>query len=727
MDGRNEDVIHVMILWHLHQPPYRHPKSNTFILPWVRLHATKNYHMMLGMLEKHPGIHATMNVTPSLIEQLEAYTLGESDTFLDLTMKPASELTLDEKEELLWCCFLLNWDHQVTRFPRYTELLGRRGRTTPREKLRERLKHFSEEDMRDLQVLYNLAWMNVTLLGEGGLRALVEKGRGFAEEDKYVIRDRIYEIIAEILPSLVRLGRTERIEVSTSPCYHPIMPLLCDSSIGRVAVPAMELPRYEFSHPEDARAQLRLAVDKYRSFTGHPPAGFWPPEGSVSEEVLELLGEAGATWCATDEEILARSKNMALSRGRDSIVSHPEVLYRPYRAGDPSREVAVFFRDRYLSDHIGFVYSRWTAEEAVGHFMTYLDRVRTAAGRCLKRPVISIILDGENPWEYFAEDGSAFLDLLYSRLEETPGVRTVTPSSYLVESGGIDSLERLDWIFPGSWINANFRIWIGHPEDNRAWDLLSEARKVLAGRSASAGEGDQARISQAWQDIYRAQSSDWFWWYGDDHSSETDAEFDRLFRSHLQNVYEILGEKVPPSLYQPIKAVKDRKAGFRSPRGSLTIHMDGRVTSFYEWHEAGRLDVDRTAGARAIEEGTVRTIHWGQSVSHIVLRIDFREGAEPWPGLKLFLKFVVPIEGQILIYDGSNEGTIIADGKPAGQYVYDEVLEVYIERSALDVDERAELMFVIVENSPSGRIFQHPDSDVLVLKPSTESDADWLV
>jgi alpha-amylase/alpha-mannosidase (GH57 family) len=335
-----EDVLNVNILWHLHQPPYKDPKTNFFILPWVRLHATKNYFMMVDALRNHPGVHITFNLTPCLIEQLEAYTLGESDSFLEMTMKPASQLTSEEKEELLWSCFLLNWEKQIPRFPRYLELLAKRGRKTPRERLRERLNHFANEDFRDLQILFNLAWFNVIHLKEPEIESIVAKGRDFDEEDKTVIKDKIYRIISEILPTYVELERSGQIELSTTPYYHPIMPLLCDTSIGRVAVPSMNLPASEFTHPDDAISQMKLAIEKYQSTTGHSPKGIWPSEGSVSEEVLEILSEVGISWAATDEEILARSKEISFLRGADSVISHPELLYRPYRAGPHGNELS---------------------------------------------------------------------------------------------------------------------------------------------------------------------------------------------------------------------------------------------------------------------------------------------------------------------------------------------------------------------------------------------------
>ncbi|MFQ6105126.1 MAG: glycoside hydrolase [Candidatus Glassbacteria bacterium] len=722
-----EDALSVIILWHLHQPPYKDPQSNSFVLPWVRLHAIKNYFFMIDILRNHPGVRVTFNLTPCLIEQLEAYTLGESDNFLELTMKPSSELSMEEKEELLWSCFLLNWGTQLVRFPRYTELLSKRGRKTPRNRLRERLSYFTEGDLRDLQVLFNLAWFNASHLKDPDLAALVEKGRGFDEADKNIIREKSYRIIGEILPAYSELERAGQIELSTTPYYHPIMPLLCDTSIGKVAVPTMNLPRSEFSQPDDAVAQMKLAIEKYKSLTGKHPNGIWPSEGSVSEEVLEILSELGIRWTATDEEILARSKDVSLIRGADYVVSHPELLYRPFRAGPEGKEVTMFFRDRYLSDHISFVYSGWSAERSVEHVLDYLDSVYKATRGRIKSPVISIILDGENPWEYYDDDGINFLDILYTQLGTSSILKTVTPSQYLRSVGDAGNIEKLEWIYPGSWINANFRIWIGHPEDNRAWELLHQTRKTLVEFASNAQPRAQSKIHQAWQEIFMAEASDWFWWYGDDHSSATDAEFDRLFRMHLMRVYEILDEKIPAELYHPISSATRRQAFMKDPRGKLTVYLDGLVSSFYEWYEAGHFEIERIGDARAIEEGSVDAIFWGESSGKLVLRVDFREGVKPWPGIKLWLKILSPIEAKILVFDGSGEGTIVHDGKSVGQFRYDEILELYIDCESLSINPDDEILFHMIEKSPKGFTFQHPRTEVIVLKLSASDDPDWIV
>jgi hypothetical protein len=357
----------------------------------------------------------------------------------------------------------------------------------------------------------------------------------------------------------------------------------------------------------------------------------------------------------------------------------------------------------------------------------YLETVHESTKGKLDSPIISIILDGENPWEYYEDDGVNFLDLLYSRLEESPRIRTVTPSECLNSTGGPGGLERLDWIFPGSWINANFRIWIGHPEDNQAWDLLCLTRNALIEHMENSEDKNQSNIVQAWQELYMAEGSDWFWWYGDDHSSATDAEFDRLFRMHLMRVYELISERVPAELYRPISSATKRQAGIKNPRGKLTIHLDGHVTSFYEWHEAGCMEVDRMAGARAIEEGSIETIYWGESSGNFVLRVDFREGVKPWPGLRLFLRLVAPIEANIPIYDGAGEGIIVFGGKTIGQYFFKDILEHYIDCKSIHGGPNEELLFNIVEKTPSGMVFRHPEMEVISLKPIPFDEADWIV
>ena len=372
--------------------------------------------------------------------------------------------------------------HMIDAYPRYAELLARRGGAlaTVADR-RAAAARFSRDDLRDLQVWHKLAWIDPLYLdGDARVRALVAKGRGFSEDDKAVLREVELELLNKVIPEYRDAAGRGQIELSTSPFYHPILPLLCDTDVYLRTHPDSRLPRQRFRHPEDAAEQLeRAAAPATSGCSARRPIGLWPSEGSVSDAMVPLVAAAGFRWMATDELILARTLGITFSRDGRGQVEQPERLYTPYivRAGDAT--VACTFRDHVLSDLIGFTYSGWAAEAAADDFVARLVeagrryRGRTGGGEAL----IPIILDGENAWEHFEGGGRPFLRALYRRLSGHPELRTVT----MAEACAAATRE-LTGIFPGSWIDANFYIWIGHADDQKAWSQLAEARAALDAR-----------------------------------------------------------------------------------------------------------------------------------------------------------------------------------------------------------------------------------------------------
>jgi alpha-amylase/alpha-mannosidase (GH57 family) len=417
-----------------------------------------------------------------------------------------------------------------------------------------------------------------------------------------------------IIDEYRKLAALGRIELTTTPFYHPILPLVYDTDLAKVAVPDIALPANRFAHPEDARAQVNRAVEYHEKLFGSRPAGMWPAEGSVAEEILPLLSEAGIKWIGTDEGVLARSLGTPIERDFAGVMKNPEVLYKPYLAGKGDKRVSVVFRDHTLSDLVGFVYSKWDYKNAVHDLVERLHRIRkSVAGPNL----VSIILDGENAWEYYQNDGRDFFLYLYEKLSREQGLACVTVDEYLKKNPAQTQIERLH---AGSWINANYRIWIGHEEDNRAWDLLAQTRKTL--EEYASGNGDPEKLAKAWEEIYIAEGSDWCWWYGDDHYSENDAEFDLLFRTHLMNVYRIIGLDVPDELQISILR-EDRQA---LPTVDLTAFIspviDGQVTNYFEWLPAGYYDVSQGGGAMHRGASIVTHIYYGFDLKNLFVRID---------------------------------------------------------------------------------------------------------
>jgi alpha-amylase/alpha-mannosidase (GH57 family) len=574
-------MTRVALLWHMHQPYYEDLVTREHFLPWVRLHALKDYYGMAALLREFPGVRVTFNLVPSLLVQLEAFAEDRArDRYLDLSLKPAEELTEADVAFMLEHFFHAQRHRMIYVHPRYRELLEQRER-----------RRFSIADLRDLQVWHKLAWIDPSYLaGDTRVRSLVEKARHYNEDDKQVLRAVELELLNRVIPEYRAGVERGQIEVSTSPFYHPILPLLCDTDIYLRTHPQSAMPRRRFQRPEDALEQLERAVRCHERLFGRPPVGLWPSEGSVSDAIVPLAARAGFRWMATDEEILAKSLGVRFARDTGGHVDQPERLYAAYRVSAGGASVACAFRDHALSDRIGFVYSGWDATAAAEDFVTQLVE---AGRRCHARSsgadaVIPVILDGENAWEHFEGGGRPFLRALYGALESHPELQTVTMAEACE-----DASQTLHGIFPGSWIDANFYIWIGHGDDRKGWDQLAAARQALDEQAVV----DAAARDAAREEILIAEGSDWFWWYGDDHSSDHDAEFDDLFRRHLRNAYQLLGQPIPDELFvSNISTMVPADRG-QPPIGWLSPRIDGRDTGYFEWLNAGVFDVDRTAGA----------------------------------------------------------------------------------------------------------------------------------
>ncbi|MBI4716130.1 MAG: glycoside hydrolase, partial [Nitrospirae bacterium] len=394
--------LHIAFVWHMHQPYYKDVVTGKFILPWVRLHGIKDYYDMAAILEDYPAVHQTFNLVPSLMEQIQDYLRGVKDEYQEMTLKPAADLTPTERIFVLRNFFALNWDQMVFPHPRYRDLLEKRGHDGSEKAMERAARRFSTQDLLDLQVWFNLSWFDPLFKdGDPLLRELIRKGTDFTEEEKTAVMEKQLEVLGMILPEYRKLAERGQIEVTASPYYHPILPLLCDTQIARVALPGLPLPKQRFRQPDDARTQIQKAVAFHKSVFGVLPAGMWPSEGSVSEEILPMLTEAGIRWIATDEEILARSLDVHFHRGLGEGGAVPEPLYHPYLLERDNRSLAIIFRDHQLSDLIGFVYSKWDPVKAAEDLIGRLHRIRTDLSGHSDPPLVSIILDGENAWEYY--------------------------------------------------------------------------------------------------------------------------------------------------------------------------------------------------------------------------------------------------------------------------------------------------------------------------------------
>jgi alpha-amylase/alpha-mannosidase (GH57 family) len=640
-------MTRVALLWHMHQPFYQDLLTGEHVLPWVRLHALKDYWGMVALMREFPRVKATFNLVPSLLVQVEAFASGEArDRDLEVGLKPAEHLTEDERAFCIEHFFHAQRDRMIDPYPRYRELLDRRADGGGLS-ARAQASQFSVDDLRDLQVWHKLVWIDPEYLArDERARGLVAKGRGFSEQDKVVLREVELELLRKVIPEYADAAARGQVELSTSPFYHPILPLLCDTDVYLRTHPHSRMPREPFRHPEDAAEQLARAVALHERLFGRRPQGLWPSEGSVSDAMVPLVAEAGLLWMATDEEILARTQGAGFSRGADGHLEQPERLYKPYRLGG-GQPVACGFRDHALSDLIGFSYASWSAEGAADDFVY---RLVTAGRRYSARAgggeaTVFVILDGENAWEYYDQQGRPFLRALYSRLESHPEVQTVTMAEACASP-----MDTLPSIFPGSWINGDFYIWIGHEDDHRAWSQLVEARRTL---ETAAPATPPAALARAQEEMLIAEGSDWFWWYGDDHSSSHDLEFDELFRRHVRNVYRALERPVPEDLFVSNITTHAMAVAIEPPTGFVDPAIDGEVTSYFEWVGAGCVDAAGPAGAMHQASGGhgVSLIEFGFNFEHLFIRIDagvaLRRLLEP--DVEVRIRFLKPAGVQVVI------------------------------------------------------------------------------
>ncbi|NWF55687.1 MAG: hypothetical protein HXY45_12930 [Syntrophaceae bacterium] len=601
-------MLHVAFLWHMHQPYYRDPLTGEYSLPWVRLHALKGYYDMISLLADYPAIRQTFNLVPSLVRQLEDYVRGEAkDVFLEYSRKRAEDLSPEEKKFLLSNFFMCYWENMVHPYPRYRDLLRKRGTKVPEHRLDDLLQEFTAQEFRDLQVWFNLTWTGHRARKEKEVfPSLLKKGRDFSEAEKASLLQAQQEIVQKLIPAYQSLRSRGQVEITVSPFYHPILPLLMDWQYASRAMPRVALPGH-FSHPEDAEAQIQKAVAFYEKTFGSRPAGMWPSEGSVCPEMVPLLQRAGIRWMATDEGILFRS--LSAGTGRPA-------LYRPYRVRHQGAEVAVVFRDRNLSDLIGFTYSKNPPKASADDLVAHLRNIASSLPQGQKG-IVLIALDGENAWEYYPDGGEAFLNGLCERLSRESSLKTVQVGEYLASD---PPREVLDFLHTGSWIEQNFRIWIGHPEDNLAWNCLKRTRGFLEAVSKDRNLPSEKK-ELAWEEIYIAEGSDWFWWFGDDFSSDNDEEFDRLFRMHLSNVHLLLGTEVPDYLRIPISSPHEVKPTLE-PVGFVSPSLDGQVTHYYEWREAGYFSAKAGGGSMYRGEGYLSGFYFGFDLERLYLRLD---------------------------------------------------------------------------------------------------------
>lgn len=592
----NSKNLKVCILWHMHQPDYRDPISDQTLLPWTWLHALKDYGEMLETVVETEA-RVTVNLVPSLLEQLERYEQGtDKDYWLDLITRSPADLSEPERRFCVDQFFSVNEETQIRPHKRYRDLFHLKS-VQP-----DSADQFSDQDLLDLQVWFLLAWTGSHLRRKKTVVAdLLKQGSLFTEDQKRSLLSCCHAEVARVLSMHRQLEDEGQIEISVTPYAHPILPLLCDLHMAQSPSPGLPLPAADFRYPEDARLQVREGLKTADRLLSPRPRGMWPAEGAVSEEAATILAEEGALWAATDEDILARSL-------ADGPVDR-KTLYQIYRYG----KLPLLFRDRELSDRIGFLYATWDSGDAV---VDLICRLKEIAGLS-PGGTVAIILDGENCWERYPDNGYPFLRDFYQELRLTPELEMTTIQQALKRSEPV-ALERL---WAGSWIRADFTTWIGHAEENLAWEMLHQARRdVFSDQIQKALDQPDEPLSEPVRELLRAEGSDWFWWYGDEHSTAQADIFDRLFRLHLEGLYQLRGLLPPASLQQAIKPVSSKSTGFE-PTACFTPIIDGRVGDYFEWLASGSIEL-AVGGAMYTSRQGLDKIMYGYDDSFLYFRID---------------------------------------------------------------------------------------------------------
>jgi alpha-amylase/alpha-mannosidase (GH57 family) len=620
--------LHVAFIWHQHQPLYKSRsaggKEGQYRLPWVRLHGTKDYLDLILLLEQYPKLHQTVNLVPSLILQLEDYVAGTAfDPYLTAALTPTDQLTPENHQFIVQHFFDGNHRTLIDPHPRYRELYEQR------QEKGERwcCDNWTEADYSDLLAWHNLAWFDPLFYDDAAIAGWLDQDRGFTLSDRQRIYSKQREILRRIIPQHRKMQESGQLEVTTTPYTHPILPLLADTNAGRVAVPNMALPDQRFMFAEDIPRHLNKARDMYADRFGCQPRGLWPSEQSVSPAVIPYIAEAGFEWICSDEAVLGWSLKHFFHRDASGTVSDPKLLYQPYRLKTPKGDVSIVFRDHRLSDLIGFTYSTMDAQEAARDLVGQLEGIsrslksqQKSGATSLEDPwLVTIALDGENCWEFYQEDGIPFLNALYGLLSETPEIKLVTVAEYLDAFPVKAEIPTPD-LHSGSWVDGSFTTWIGDPAKNRAWDLLTTARQVLADHPEATEESNP----EAWEALYAAEGSDWFWWFGEGHSSNQDAMFDQLFREHLAALYLALGEPVPESV---LRAVESHGAGGdHLPQGVIRPLIDGRGDE-QDWDKAGRIELGGARGTMH-QSSPIQRLWYGLDHMNFYLRLDLKTGAK---------------------------------------------------------------------------------------------------
>ncbi len=668
-------TLYLSFLWHMHQPYYKDDFQHQYLLPWVFLHGIKDYYDMPWYLADHPGIKAVFNFVPSLLIQMEDYATGKAhDAFLELIRMDTRKMDMAQKTALLPQLFMANAKYMIQPLSRYNQL-HQRYRQFP---LPDAAVHgFDSQDILDLKVLFLISWTGNYIRKESSLiQALLRQQEQFSEDQKNRLLDELLKKTGDIPSIYKNLLEKGQIEISATPFYHPILPLLLDPSSAREAKPDIPMPSCTQVFSHDAHWHVQEGIAHVQSVFGQDITGMWPAEGSVSSAAAELFSLHGIQWIASDEDVLFQSLGRSCDRSS---------LYKPHRIPcDKGKSLTLFCRDKKLSDLIGFTYNSMDAEKAALDFMDRLQKIYDASDF---NPHVSVILDGENAWEFYSQNAAPFFHALYQNLEDCDWIKTVTFEESL--SHPDLTCEILPAIRAGSWIYGNFTTWMGHKEKNQAWELLAQTWQTIAKQKQQIPEQNWNHILN---ELRIAQGSDWFWWYGDDHFSVQADVFDRIFRSHLMNMYKLAGMPIPSRLYLPIK--KTCKSGLLKPMsGYISPRIDGKPSGFFEWMGAAHFDLTYDMGSMHTDKRYLKTFFWGRDTQFLYFRLQGEMAELLGSGMILQVEINSP-SAHCIQYTFTD---------PPGEATLDKTVQEGLKCAAADSIE-IQIPFTVLKNTKAGSV-----------------------
>ena len=606
--------LSLAIYWHMHQPVYE--LEGTYLMPWVRLHAVKDYLDMVLVLERFPKLKLNVNIVPALLDSIIDYAEHNyKDIHSELTSADTSNMTDEEKSFILNNFFSAKYETMVYRSERYNELYQKRF-----SKDYANIEEFSEQEFSDLMALFNLTWIDpVHYERYSRLNELWAKQRNYTLEDRLEILAIQKNIIKEIIPTFKKYINSGRIEITTSPYYHSILPILIDlkSTIKNVAT-TENLPA-SLGMLDDAKYQVKSALDRIEEVFGVRPKGMWPPELCLGPKTLSILAKEGIEWTISDEGILSDSIGFDFIRDFKGNLNDPYHLLKVYEYKTKDSGINLIFRDRSIPNLINFEYPGINPKMAAGDLY---EKIKVMQNKILVSPdsshLLTIASDCENCWENYECDGREFLDSIYSMIEEDETLETVLISDYIEKDNHKKTLKK---IHSGSWIDQSFQYWIGDPEKNKAWSYLKDAKTALT-RYIKTNKND-SRIEIAKRELLIAQGSDWFWWYGKPNNSGQDFVFDYMFRERLKNVYLSVGLEYPETLDSSI--ISAIEIPFKHQRRPITPRMDGLIESSDDWYNSGSISM--VDGPVFRENKNVDKINFGCDNKNIYFRLHVNKGS----------------------------------------------------------------------------------------------------